>query len=75
MASSSDEKTYIERFGSNLLTVFNDTDKPTTATITLDGLKASSAKDLVSGVTYPVVKGRLEVKLSAEDVALLELVK
>ena len=75
LAGSGDDKIYVERFGSNLLTVFNDSDKPTTTTITLDGLKASSAKDLVSGVVYQIEKGRFDVKLSSEDVALLELVK
>jgi hypothetical protein len=72
-ARSSDAKVYVERFGEKYLTVFNDSSESRTATITLDGLKASTCRDLVGGTRYPWRNDRLRLTIGAEDVVVLEL--
>ncbi|MCX7825015.1 MAG: hypothetical protein N2689_05610 [Verrucomicrobiae bacterium] len=56
--------------------MFNDQDAgtpPQTVTVTLDGLRAEAARELVSGRTLVFQRGTLVLTLAAEDVAVLEL--
>jgi len=48
-ARSNDPKMYVERFGDELLTVFNDSTDRRKATITFDGPAPKASRDLVSG--------------------------
>ena len=72
-AHSNRPRVYVERFGDKLLTVFNDSDVEQTATVTLDGLNANSARELMSGKAVAIHERRGELALGAEDVAVLEL--
>jgi hypothetical protein len=72
-ARSSDPKVYLERFGEQYLTVFNDAGRKTEAIITfVDGAPAKP-RDLVSGAEVPVADGRIRLSIGAEDVAVLAL--
>jgi hypothetical protein len=77
-AHSDNRDVYVERFGEKLLTVFRDLQKepasgPQPAIVMLDGLRAKSVRDLVSGQTIAVNNGMISLNLAAEDVAVLEL--
>ena len=73
LARSSDPKVYVERFGRRYLTIFNDSPAPRTATITLAGLAASAARELVTNRAIAWKDGRCTITLAAEDVAVLDL--
>ena len=73
LARSSDPKVYVERFGPNHLTVFNDSADPRPVTISLDGMHAETAKDLVAGQPVEVRGNGFAFTLAAEDVAVIEL--
>jgi hypothetical protein len=73
LARSSDQKVYVERFGERYLTVFNDSDHPRKATVTLEGLDASGATELLSGSRIAIEEGSFSVSLGAEDVAVIDL--
>ncbi len=73
LAHASDPNLLVERFGDRYLTAFNAATKAIAATITLQGLRASAARDLVSGRAIPLEQGALRVSLSPEDVAVIEL--
>ena len=69
-------RVYVERFGKNLLTVFNDQDAntvPQMVTVTLEGLSVKSARELVTDKTLTCQSGKLALTLAAEDVVVLEL--
>ncbi len=72
-ARSSDEKVYLERFGQQYLTVFNDSPERRTVTITFDGKTPSPSQDLVSGKTVSWHDGKTVLTLDGEDVAVLTL--
>jgi len=74
-ARSGQPNVVVERFGDRLLTVFNNGTgpEPTNAVVLLEGLSASSARELLSGRTLTVENRRIELTLGPEDVALLEL--
>jgi len=71
-ATSSDPAVYVERFGSDYFTVFNDSSTSRTVTLTFDD-EYASFKDLVSGNTLTVVDGILSLTLGAFNVALLDV--
>jgi hypothetical protein len=73
LARSSDERVYVERFGSRYLTVFNDSRERRTATITLDTPTPESSRDLVTGRTVSWSDGKTTLTLEPEDVAVIEL--
>ena len=73
LARSSDPRVYVERFGAKYLTVFNDSPAARTATITLVGLKAATARELVRGGQITFTGGKARVTLAPEDVAVLDL--
>lgn len=66
-------RVHVERFGRNLLTVFNDATEAQTVAVALEGLRGKTARDLVSGQPVPLRDGKFELTLAAEDVAVLEL--
>jgi hypothetical protein len=77
-ARSNQLRIYVERFGEKLLTVFHDapgatTQEPQPVTITLEGLRAKSARELLNGRTLAVHDGQIELSLAPEDVAVVEL--
>jgi hypothetical protein len=72
-AQSSDEHVYVERFGPRYLTVFNDSSQPRRVTITRDGQRAATGRELVSGKSISWQDGKTELALGSEDVAVLEL--
>ena len=73
LARSDDDQVYVERFGQRYLTVFNDSSQPKTVAIELDGLAASSARELVTGKTIRWERGKASLRLASEDVAVLEI--
>jgi hypothetical protein len=73
LARSGNDRVYVERFGKNLLTVFNDSDAAQTAVVTLEGLPAASCVELLSGKILQLKDKILSVSLPAEDVAVIEL--
>ena len=78
LATSSDEKIYLERFGSDdkktYFTVFNDSQENKTVTLRFE-TSYTSFKDLVSGKTLTAEDGGFVITLAPEDVAVLEPVK
>ncbi len=69
------DKVYVERFGTDTLTVFNDTGASQQVTVTLTGPLASmtQATDLVSQSPVAIDNGKLTLTLGVEDVAVIEL--
>lgn len=73
-ARSSEERVYVERFGEHLLTVFNDSAQERRAVrVTLEGLQARSARELLSGRSLELKDGSFELTLGPEAVAVVEL--
>jgi hypothetical protein len=72
-ARSGNPKVYVERFGENYLTVFNDSGRTQEVVITLDGPLAAQARDLVAGKELTVTAGRIPLSLEPEDVAVIAL--
>ena len=66
---------YVERFGDQYLTVFNDSLREVTAEIVFDEKLNIPAvvRELVGGKTLPVNDRKVVVQLEAEDVAVLDL--
>ena len=74
LATSSDAKVYVERFGNGettCFTVFNDSQDTKTTTLRFE-TEYTSFKDLVSGNIKKIENGELHVTLLPEDVAVLE---
>ncbi len=69
------EDVSIERFGEDLLTVFNPTSETQTITITLTGplLPTTQAVDLTTDKAIAIDNGTLTLTLASEDVAVIEL--
>ncbi|MBI5684591.1 MAG: hypothetical protein HZC54_05895 [Verrucomicrobia bacterium] len=77
-ARSNHPRVYVERFGEKLLTVFHEapgatTQEPLPVTITLEGLRAKSARELLSDRTLAIRDGQIELSLVPEDVAVVQL--
>jgi len=73
LARSSNPKVYVERFGDEYLTVFNDGSKTQNATITLLTTPPKRSRDLVSGRDVAWAGARTEITLEGEDVAVLTI--
>jgi hypothetical protein len=71
-ARSSDARVHIERFGKRYLTVFNDSDAPRTAVITID-LDPRSSRELISDTAIQWTNRRTSLALEPEGVAVLDL--
>lgn len=74
LAQSDDSRVYVERFGEQCWTVFNDSTTTKTVRIRFR-LDQSPPKmvELLSGKEYRLTNNVLELKLSGEDVAVLSL--
>ncbi|MHC4118185.1 MAG: hypothetical protein ACYSWO_11825 [Planctomycetota bacterium] len=75
LAHSSDNCVYVERFGDNLLTVFNDSTERRTVSITLDGSVPRTSREVVQGrtVTWRDQQTELTLTLDGEDVAVIKI--
>jgi len=72
-ARSENEGVHVERYGERYLTVFNDTDRPQNADITIDAGTTGPASDLVTGHTVNFQNGKATITLGPEDVAVVRL--
>ncbi len=70
-ARTDNDHVYIERFGGQYWTVFNDSLRRQTVTITLDGKTPASGRELVSGRPVEWRDGKTTLLLDAEDVAVM----
>jgi hypothetical protein len=68
--TSSDERVYVERFGNNYLTVFNDSPDRRTVTLTMEGPPARG-RDLLTDKEVAWKNGQAVLTLDGEDVAVL----
>jgi hypothetical protein len=73
LARSDNPAVHVERFGKTYLTAFNDGPSAQTATLTLDGLAARAATELLQGRPVPLQDGRMSLSLQPEDLAVLRL--
>jgi len=73
LTRSSDPKVRLERFGDRIVTVFNDSPDRRSAVLTLEGLTATTSRDLLTGHPIDWPHGRATIALSPEDLAVLEL--
>ncbi len=73
MARSSDEKVYVERFGTRYLTVLNDSPERRTVTITLQMKPPPASRELLTAKPVQWKDGRMTLTLAGEDVALIEV--
>lgn len=72
-ARSNDEQVYVERFGENLLTVFNDSDQSKSVTITVEGLSPGPSREWVRDQAVVWHDRQTTLTLEAEDVAVIEM--
>lgn len=72
-ATSSDDRVYVERFGTRFFTVFNDSDTARTVTIQLETPPKGPARELLTGHAIAWENGAATLTLAAEDVAVIEL--
>ena len=74
-AQSSNPNIHIERFGDQYLTVFNNSDRPLEATLTLtaDSQNEGATPDLVTGRRIDWTGRKATLALAAGDLAVLRL--
>ena len=72
-ARTDDANVYVERFGTRILTVLNDSDRRRTVTIRLESAVTETGRDLVAGEPVTWQDGRATLTLDAEDVAVIVL--
>ncbi len=72
-ARSNREDVYVERFGRQYLTVFNDSGRSQEVTINAEIDIAGSTPDLVSGRNIEWRNGQATIALEADDVAVLRI--
>jgi len=73
LARSSHDRVYVERFGSQYLTVFNDGIERCTVTITIEGKTPAAGRELVYGQKLNWRNGQTTLTLAGEDVAVIEM--
>ena len=71
-ATSSDPHVYLERFGDNYLTVFNDSSKKRTITIAFEQSAPRLCREILTGKTLRCKDGLLMLTIQAEDVMVLD---
>ncbi len=74
-ASSDDEHVYIERFGHEYLTVFNDSPQQRTVTIRLEGKVPESSRELLTDQPVKWRMRQTKLTLKPEDVAVIQLAR
>lgn len=72
-AKADSEQIHVERFGKQYLTVFNDSDQPRIAKITLEADRPTTSRELVHDRTIRWRNGEAEIPLPPQDVAVLQL--
>lgn len=72
-ARSSDPKVLVERFGANLLTVFNDSTDERTAAITWEGPQPLTSRELLGGAAVEWQNVSTKMTLKPESVAVIEI--
>ncbi len=72
-ARSDHESVYVERFGTRYLTVFNDSPRTRTVTITMDGEQPEASRELLTGEAISWQGRSTTLELAGEDVAVIEL--
>ena len=72
-ARSSDSHVYVERFGENYLTLFNDSPQRRPVTITFEGPQPQSTRELLSSRPVEWRDGKTTLTLDPEDVAVFAL--
>jgi len=73
LAHSSQNHVYVERFGDRFLTIFNDSDKITTATISLERKAPGISHELIRNKIVKWRNGQTELTLDGEDVAVIKI--
>ena len=71
-AGSSDSHIYLERFGDNYLTVFNDSSEKRTVTITFEQNIAPACREILTGRAFRPAAGVIKLTIAAEDVMVLD---
>lgn len=64
---------YVERFGGRYWTVFNDSPRPQTVTIAMDGTRPTSGRELVTGKPVEWRDGKTTLSLAGDDAAVIEV--
>lgn len=64
---------YVERFGEQYLTVFNDSGQERTVTITMEGGSPKSGRELVHRRAFNWRGRKTTMTLGGEDVALIQI--
>jgi hypothetical protein len=72
-ARSSHDRVYVERFGNQYLTVFNDGIESCTVTITIEGKTPAAGRELIGGQKINWRNGQTTLTLAGEDVAVIEM--
>ncbi len=72
-AHADNEHVYVERFGERCWTVFNDSPRRETATISLDDQTPATGRELLTGNRIQWRDGQTTLSLSGEDVAVIEV--
>ncbi|HPC97012.1 MAG TPA: hypothetical protein PLU87_18870 [Sedimentisphaerales bacterium] len=72
-ARADNDSIYVERFGERYLTVFNSSNRPCVARITLDGESPAAGLELVRDRAITWQNQQAEISLGPEDVAVLQL--
>jgi hypothetical protein len=73
LAHSSDSRVYVERFGEELFTVFNDSTERRTVTVKLDRGTPKSSRELITGQTIEWRDQQASLTLDGEDVAIIRI--
>jgi len=73
LARTDDERVHVERFGGRYLTVFNDSDRARTVTLSLDAPAPPAGRELLTGKAVDLRDGKAALTLGPEDVAVIEL--
>ncbi len=73
LARSDDPRVYVERFGRQYLTVFNDSAEKKVVAVRLEGVEPAGTKDLVHGLPLDWKGGAASLTLGGEDVAVIEI--
>ncbi len=71
-ATADNEHIYVERFGEQYLTVFNNSDQPHTVKITLEAERPTTSRELVHDRTIRWQDRQTEIPLNPGDVAVLQ---
>ncbi len=73
MATSDNDRVYVERFGENLLTVLNDSDQEQSVTLRVQLDPGNHSRDLVTDRPIQWDHRQTRLTLGAEEVAVLQL--